>query len=392
VRRYVQVLSCLALLLPPATGKADPPPCAFRFGLVVNQGMDLHGNNLYVDSFDSTDPGKSTNGLYDAAHRQPTGNVALGGSLTDSLTNLANANLYGYVFCGPTGTVTLGANGTIGPTFASPATNPAEAAANGWLRNDCSLNVADVTLPAEASSWSSLGSINNSMALTTGNYRATGILLGGPSSSLTIQGNVRLYVTGSVQVSGNGMIVIQPGGSLELYAAGNVSLGGKAVVNLSGLAASNRWHGLPTSTAWAMDGNGTWIGVMHAPSAALTLNGGGIAGDMSGVFVAESIVFNGITQLHCDESLAIQACAGISTATDPDGITVIDVQGQDVVVTFPLHVGKSYRVETSEELSSGTWTSLPPTHAATCTDEVIQVTDPGAAVAGQRFYRLRVEP
>ncbi len=384
-------MSCLVLLLPAATGTADPPPCAFRFGLVANQGIDLHGNTLYLDSFDSTDPTKSTNGVYDAAYRQPNGNVALGGSLTDSLTNLASANLYGYVFTGPTGTVTIGANGTIGPTFAAPATNVAEAVTNGWLRNDCSLSVPAVSLPAGAGSWSNLGSILTSQAITAGDWRATSIALFA-NDMLTITGAVRLYVTGSVQIAGNGSIVIQPGGSLELYVAGNVFIGGNAIANLSGMAASNRWYGLPTSTAWAVNGNGTWIGVVRAPSAALTLNGGGMTGDISGVFVADSVVLNGTTRLHCDESFAIQACAGTSTATTPDGITAIKAQGNDVVLTFPLRVGKSYRLETAGELSSGSWTSLPPTHAATCTDEIIQVTDPGAANVGQRFYRLRVDP
>ncbi len=212
------------------------------------------------------------------------------------------------------------------------------------------------------------------------------------NDTLTIAGAVRLYVTGTVQLAGNGTIVIQPGGSLELYAAGNVFIGGNAVANLTGMAASNRWHGLPTSTAWTVHGNGTWIGVVRAPSAALTLNGGGLTGDMSGMFVADSIALDGATRLHCDESVAIQACAGMSTATDPDGITAINTQGEDVVLTFPLRVGKSYRVETAGDLLGGSWTSLPPTPAATCTDEIIQVTDPGAAHAGQRFYRLRVEP
>ncbi len=126
MRRRIQVLGCVGLPLQAATGTADPPPCAFRFGLVANRGIDLHGNSLYLDSFDSTDPTKSTNGVYDVAYRRPNGNVALGGSLTDSLTNLASANLYGYVFTGPTGTVTIGATGTIGPTFASPATDVTE--------------------------------------------------------------------------------------------------------------------------------------------------------------------------------------------------------------------------------------------------------------------------
>jgi hypothetical protein len=387
-------LSCLVLLLRAATGTADPPPCAFRFGFVAKQGIDLNGNNLYVDSFDSTDPTKSTNGSYDGAKKQANGNMAVGGALTNSITNAASCNLYGSALTSPTGTVAMGPADSMGATFDTSmrATTIAEAVAYGWLRNDCTLSVPDVALPAGAGSWSNLGSINGSMALSAGDYRTTGIQLNGPGTWLTIEGTVRLYVTGSVHTAGNGMIVVQPGASLELYAGGNVSVGGNAVVNLTGLATNNRWYGLPTSTSWSVNGNGTWIGVVRAPSAALTLNGGGITGDMSGVFVAESVTFNGATQLHCDESIAVQACAGMSTAADPDGITAVHVQGQDVVLRFPLHVGKSYRVEATDELSSGNWTLLPPVHTATCTDEVIQVTDPGAANTGQRFYRLQVEP
>ena len=393
MRRHIRFLSCVAILLRLGCVEAQQPPCAFKFGVVSKQGIDLNGNNLYLDSFDSIDPAKSTNGLYDATKKQANGNLALGGSVTDSLTNLANANIYGYVFTGPTSTVTIGTSGSIGPTFASPATDVAGAMTNGWLRSDCSIDVSDVILPIGASLWSTLGSINNTGTINGGDWRATGIFLNGAVDKLTIQGNVRLYVVGNVSLSGNGMILISPGASLELYVAGNVFIGGNGVVNLTGRALSNRFYGLATSTSWSINGNGTWIGVACAPSAAMTLSGGGVAGDMSGMLIGKSIVLNGQTRVHCDESLMVQTCQGIAETNSMEGIVGIESVSNDIVLSFPIYPLKSYLVEYSNEPGTGTWQSLYQTnYSAACTSEVIIVTDPGAADLSQRYYRLRIMP
>ena len=76
----------------------------------------MNGNDIYTDSFDSTDPSKSTGGLYDYAKRQTKGNVATNSTLSNSLT-IGNADIYGEVATGAGGTVKMGKNGSVGPTL-----------------------------------------------------------------------------------------------------------------------------------------------------------------------------------------------------------------------------------------------------------------------------------
>src|SRR5262245_60078045 len=80
---------------------------------VVRKSVDLKGNNLYTDSYDSSDPSKSTGGFYDPAKRGDHGDVACTEGLTDSL-NVGNADVYGHVLTGPQATVAKKAGGVVG--------------------------------------------------------------------------------------------------------------------------------------------------------------------------------------------------------------------------------------------------------------------------------------
>jgi hypothetical protein len=85
----------------------------FARGMVAKDKIDLHGNNIQTDSFDSSDPAFSTGGLYDVTKHKDNGDIATDSSLIDSL-NLGNANIYGHVSTGPGGQVAIGANGSVG--------------------------------------------------------------------------------------------------------------------------------------------------------------------------------------------------------------------------------------------------------------------------------------
>ena len=67
--------------------------------------VDLKNQNIVVDSYDSTDPTKSTNGLYDAAKRQENGDIATDGQLIEA----GNAQIHGDVATNA-GTVSGAAN------------------------------------------------------------------------------------------------------------------------------------------------------------------------------------------------------------------------------------------------------------------------------------------
>src|SRR3954452_14411537 len=76
--------------------------------------IDLKGNGVATDSFDSTDPNYSTNGLYTPLRRKAGGNVVTSDQITNSIISVGNANIAGKITTGPSGGVSIGPNGTVG--------------------------------------------------------------------------------------------------------------------------------------------------------------------------------------------------------------------------------------------------------------------------------------
>jgi hypothetical protein len=282
----------------------------FPAAMVAKDYLNMNGNNVYTDSFDSTDASKSdTNGLYNPATRQANGDIASCETVTNTVDiTIGNADIYGQVRLGHNGSVTMGPNGSVGPTLidADRATSVAAGQAQGWIRNDFEVDIPDVTLPSGATSWTSRSAISVATTLSSGDYRVPSIGLSGNGEILTIDGHVRLYITGNISLSGKGGIVLLPGSSLTVYCAGSCSIAGNAVVNQTGRAINNQFYGLNSSTSWSLSGNGQWIGTVYAPWASLALNGGGANGDMSGAIVANNITLNGQVQMHYDEMLSRQ--------------------------------------------------------------------------------------
>ncbi len=82
----------------------------FRGAMVAIENIDLKGNGIETDSFDSLDPTYSTGGLYDPAKRKANGDVAS----TEGMINVQNANVMGTLYTGPDGSYTIGSQGTVG--------------------------------------------------------------------------------------------------------------------------------------------------------------------------------------------------------------------------------------------------------------------------------------
>ena len=281
----------------------------FPVGLMSKNTIDMNGNNIYSDSYDSFDPSKSSNSQYDPNKKQPNGNVASDATITNTVS-VGNADIYGTVATGPGGTVSMGPNGSVGNTFISAdrATTISAAIANGYVQNNFNTDIPSVTLPSGLDS-AALITINGTKTIGssggTFTYQAGSINLAGSAdhNTVIIQGNVTLYVAGDVGISGGGGIQLAQGASLTVYVAGNVSVAGNGVLNQNGTDINNQWYGLPSSTSWSISGNGLWSGTIYAPEAAMSLNGGGNAGDMSGSIVANTITLNGHVSFHYDERL-----------------------------------------------------------------------------------------
>src|SRR5256885_1705347 len=194
------------------------PVSAFDQAVMSVGVVDLTNQNIVVDSYDSSDPTKSTNGLYDPAKRQENGDIATDGQLIEA----GNAQIYGDVATNA-GTVSGAANIT------------------GVERTD----FYQEPIPVGAPSWASSSStpINGSTTINANatrgasRYTFTSISLSG-NKSLTLAGNpdgsqtyIDIYVIGDMSVTGTGQIVIEPGVTATIYFAGNVDISGNGVLN-----------------------------------------------------------------------------------------------------------------------------------------------------------------
>lgn len=277
----------------------------FAKGMVAKGRIDLSGNKLKTDSFDSTDPNYNTNGKYDPAKNKDGGDIATNSSVEDSL-NLWNAEIYGTAATGPGGNVKLGANGSVGTkTWVSSGTKGLEP---GRSRDDMNVYFPDVKRPWSGIAFppiaGTVSGTNYNYVLGDGNYQMEDLELAS-DQKIYITGNAKLLVTDEIDITGNAQIIIAPGASLQLYMEGETAkIAGNGLANNNNKAGAFSYWGLPSNKNVMMAGNATLTGTIYAPQAELVLGGGGSnTYDFMGAAVANSVKFNGHYQFHYDESL-----------------------------------------------------------------------------------------
>jgi len=268
------------------------PRPAFGVGMAALFNVDCKGNNIYVDSYDSSDDLYSTAGMYDWNKRKAGGDVAsnFGG------VNVGNADIKGKVLSGPDGFYTLLPNGSAGDlNWNGPGIHP------GWYRNDFNMDFPDVEAPY-TSGIPPTGKGTNKFELGSFGYMLSGDLNLKTGDNMLVLGNAILYITGNVNLSGQAVINIAPGASLKLYVAGPKSV--FTQVNTTGNAATFQYYGLPTNTEVTWTGNDQYVGTVYAPQAVFKLGGGGQnILDYQGSCVVKSVTMDGRFNFHYDENL-----------------------------------------------------------------------------------------
>jgi hypothetical protein len=277
----------------------------FAKGMVARDTINLKGNNIASDSFDSSDPNYSTNGLYDPTKTRDNGDIATNSSLTNSV-NVGNADIMGHVSTGPNGSVDIGPNGAVGSKDWVNTHN--KGIESGWRTDDMNVDFPDVQVPFSGGAFTPgnglIGTTNCTYLLVAGNYQLDRLTLDS-DKKLYVAGNAVLYVTGDVSITGNANIEIATGASLQLYVGGtSANLGGNGVINNAGNATNFYYKGLPGNTSLSIVGNGTFTGLIYAPNAELSLSGSGNnTTDFVGASVSNTSVMNGHYNFHYDEAL-----------------------------------------------------------------------------------------
>lgn len=270
----------------------------FPGAITCGRNISFNGNNVRVDSFDSTLTNASrwvTNwgyGLYNVSIARANGNVATGSDITGAIS-VQQANIFGRVDTGPGGTSTVGNNGYVGPLpLSGSGIQP------GYSADDMNKVFPDVTLPAGARGWQS---ISGNTISASGNYYCMGI-----NNSLTINAaNVTIFVDGDINISGQQSITVTNASRVVIYVGGNITFNGLATVNnWTKNAGVFGIYGLPTCTSIDLTGNAAFTGTVYAPEADYTFGGGGgNTQDMIGALVSRSCKLSGHANFHYDESL-----------------------------------------------------------------------------------------
>jgi hypothetical protein len=123
----------------------------FPYGIISKSPLDF-GGGIFTDSYDSSDPTKSTNGLYDSAKKQANGDIATTSTLSNAGSLHNGADINGKIATGPGGSVTMSGGATMGPTFSGQATLTSQGEANGWITHAFTSSPTDASLPSALSS------------------------------------------------------------------------------------------------------------------------------------------------------------------------------------------------------------------------------------------------
>jgi hypothetical protein len=275
------------------------PLSSFSQAILSVGSLNLNNQNIEIDGYDSRDPNKSTNGLYDVNKRQNYGNIATDGNLIQA----GNAHVYGDVSTN-SGTVTGVANIT-GVQRTDFYQEPIPIGAPNWPSITAMPALVNGTATINASSV---------QGAAASRYRLNSVSLSG-NQTLTIAGNangsssyVEIYVTGDISVTGNAQIILGDGVKAKIYFQGNVDIAGKGMLNPSNQPADLLLYGIqPTGGVTPhvnLAGNGQITAAVYAPDYDVTVSGGGSSGHVFGSVVGKTVSMNGVTNLHYDAALA----------------------------------------------------------------------------------------
>ena len=294
----------------------------FNVAMAALGAIDLKGNGIASDSFDSSDPNYSTGGLYDRLKRKAGGDIVTNNTITNSVLNVGNANIAGHIKTGPKGSIAQGPNDSVGDL--DWVNSNTLGIKPGWSANDLNVVFDNVVLP-DVTWWPAAGPSTGGSALAP-NGKVYDHVFTSPFNTYTSPGNYTINDSGDIYVGTNVSVRLNiTAGTFNpnnIYVAGvkanevgklvgylngppgqNVVLGTDDKTQ-SGKAENLAFLGLPNCNALAYKGNGDFTGVIYAPGADFQLAGGGSGIiDFNGSSVTRTVQMNGHYNFHYDENL-----------------------------------------------------------------------------------------
>jgi hypothetical protein len=257
-----------------------------------------NGQNIGVDSYNSH-PSPGVVVPYSSSIAQSNGNVAS----QFGFVNFANQQIDGNLYLGPAAT-TSGSNSVTGS-----------------VTYNYNVQFPDVNMPAGYNSWPTATTTNTTVLINKNNQVKTVTQSAydfTQSGNYIVNQDLPVIVEPGVTVTLNVTASTWSGTGVQLNGAGtntgtaifffngpsSITLSGDTAVNPTG-SPENLWYfGMPSLTSINYGGNTAFVGVIYAPEAQLTLNGGGNSTDISGSVIVNNISDKGHYDIHYDQSLA----------------------------------------------------------------------------------------
>lgn len=259
--------------------------------LLTKLSINMSGGGI-IDSFDSTDPFKSTGGLYDVNKRQSHGDI---GTADSTNSDLKSTFVYGSIaYSGPAIKNTTNVQGTISTPFTPTIPDTVKPT---WS-NGTYISLSDgnpVTLTAGTKAAPSKYKIG-SLTVSGGN-----VLTINKSNNGVDNNYIEIWVTGKMTTSGSGYILQDAAVHAKYYVEDDITVSGSSFNNQSGLAKNLEIIGIGNNNKATVSGSGTFIGTMNAPGFNITVSGGAI---LCGAFIANTLNISGSGGVHYDESLS----------------------------------------------------------------------------------------
>ena len=265
---------------------APQPLIGLGLGTVFN--IDFNGNGIAVNSWDSSNPSLSTNGRYDSSKTSTNGDVAS----QQGLVNIGNHTIQGNLYLGPT---------------ASYVSNTGQV--SGKIYSDYNVQIPDVELPVPDNGNWLVAPSSGSGGSQVHDFQSSGYYWVNDSAKIIVEAGVTVtldvrtssFNPAAVEILGG----VANSGSLNVYQeSGSMTVAGNTAATASLKPQNLYYFGLPGVTSITFSGNSTFTGVIYAPEAALTLNGGGGNNGLVGAAITKSVQMNANYDIHYDESLA----------------------------------------------------------------------------------------
>jgi len=261
-------------------------------GVLMKDKIQMSGGS-YIDSFDSSNPFKSTNGLYDQTKRQSHGDVA---TVSTDGSDLGGMYVYGNLAYSGSPAVknTQNVQGTISTPFS--ATIPTVSDPN-WSPGSYSTMSLNLTQTLTVTGTQS----NHTLIKTSGDLNLSGsnILTIVPKDTTTTY-YVDIWVPGQFQVTGSAGIVQLPGVYVTIYVDNQIQMSGSTITNGNNTAASLTIIGIGNNQNVQLSGSANFIGVVEAPGDNLQISG---SASYSGAFIGNTMQLSGGASIHYDEAL-----------------------------------------------------------------------------------------